>query len=83
MALTGMNDPRVEPWQSFKMVARLQATGTRNPVFLRVSQDTGHGMGTPLSESDRQLADVFTFLFQQLRVKYRPIDSRGGAAPNP
>jgi prolyl oligopeptidase len=83
MALTGMNDPRVEPWQSFKMVARLQATGSRSPVFLRVSRDSGHGIGTSLSEEDRQLADVYTFLFDQLRVKYHPIGTRGGAAPNP
>jgi prolyl oligopeptidase len=83
LALTGMNDPRVEPWQSFKMVARLQASGTRNPVLLRVSRDSGHGIGTSLSEEDQQLADVFTFLFDRLRVKYRPAGDKGGAAPNP
>ncbi len=83
MALTGMNDPRVEPWQSFKMVARLQATGSKKPVLLRVSQDSGHGIGTSLSEEDRQIADVYTFLFDQLRVKYHPVGTKGGAAPNP
>ncbi len=83
IALTGMNDPRVEPWQSFKMVARLEATGSRNPVLLRVSQDTGHGIGTSLSEEDRETADVYTFLFDQLRVKYRPVVARTGASPNP
>ena len=83
MALTGMNDPRVEPWQSFKMVARLQATGSRNPVLLRVSQDSGHGIWTSLSEEDRQTADVYTFLFDQLRVRYHPVGTQGGAPPNP
>jgi prolyl oligopeptidase len=83
LALTGLNDPRVEPWQSFKMVARLQASGTKRPVLLRVSRDTGHGIGTSLSEEDQQLADEYTFLFDQLRATYRPIESDGGAAPSP
>lgn len=70
MATTGRNDPRVEPWQSFKMVARLQATGTANPVLLRVSHKTGHGGGTKLSDRDQQLADAYTFLFTALDVPY-------------
>ncbi|MCZ6611425.1 MAG: prolyl oligopeptidase family serine peptidase, partial [Planctomycetota bacterium] len=74
MATTGMNDPRVEPWQSFKMVARLQATGTANPVLLRVSHKTGHGGGTKLSQRDQQLADAYTFLFTALGVPYTRLD---------
>jgi prolyl oligopeptidase len=34
---TGMNDPRVDPWQMAKMTARLQAgTTSGKPVLLRV-----------------------------------------------
>ncbi len=73
MATTGMNDPRVEPWHSFKMVARLQASGTPNPVLLRVSHSTGHGRGTGLSERDQQLADSYTFLFAALGVEYEQV----------
>ncbi len=73
LATTGMNDPRVEPWQSFKMVAALQASGTPNPVLLRVSHTTGHGGGTGLSERDQQLADSYTFLFASLNLDYRPV----------
>jgi prolyl oligopeptidase len=73
LATTGMNDPRVEPWQSFKMVARLQATGTPNPVLLRVSYTTGHGGGTRLTERDQQLADAYTFLFAALDVPYERV----------
>ena len=83
LALTGLNDPRVEPWQSFKMVARLQATGTKDPVLLRVSADTGHGITTSLSEEDQQRADVYTFLFDRLRARYRPVVPHEGASPNP
>ena len=71
LATTGMNDPRVEPWQSFKMVARLQASGTPNPVLLRVSMGTGHGSGTGLSKRDQELADAYTFLFAALGVEYK------------
>jgi prolyl oligopeptidase len=73
IALTGMNDPRVEPWQSFKMTASLQATGTPKPVLLRVSMGSGHGGGTPLSERDAQRVDVYSFLFQELGLEYRPV----------
>ena len=75
LATTGMNDPRVEPWQSFKMVARLQEAGSPNPVLLRVSHKTGHGGGTGLSERDQQLADSYTFLFAALDVPYRPVET--------
>jgi prolyl oligopeptidase len=70
LATTGMNDPRVEPWQAFKMVAALQASGTPNPVLLRVSKNTGHGSGTGLSQRDQQLADSYTFLFASLGLTY-------------
>jgi prolyl oligopeptidase len=73
LALTGVNDPRVPAWESFKMVARLQGAGSPNPVLMRVSYDSGHGIGTALSERDRQTADAYTFLFDRLGVKYRPV----------
>jgi len=77
LGLTGMNDPRVASWETFKMVARLQATGSRNPILMRVSYDSGHGIGSSLSERDQQTADVMMFLFDQLGVKYRPVKRQG------
>ena len=73
LALTGVNDPRVPAWETYKMVARLQASGSPNPVLMRVSYDSGHGIGTPLSERDRTTADVLLFLFDRLGMKYRPV----------
>jgi len=73
LALTGVNDPRVPAWETFKMVARLQGSGSKNPILMRVSYDSGHGIGTALSERDQQRADVLMFLFDQLGVKYRPV----------
>ncbi len=44
---TGANDPRVDPMQSRKMTARLQAAnGGDNPILLRTNANAGHGAGT-------------------------------------
>lgn len=61
--LTGDNDPRVDPLNSRKMIARLQASGTKHPVLLRTSGNSGHGIGTALSEQIAAEADVLAFLF--------------------
>ena len=67
MLLTGLYDGRVEPHNSLKMAARLQAaTSSGRPVLLRVASDAGHGQGMALSSSIAQEADVETFLFEQL-----------------
>jgi prolyl oligopeptidase len=67
--LTGDNDPRVDPLNSRKMTARLQASGTKRPILLRTSSNSGHGIGTALSEYVAEEADVQAFLFDQLGVK--------------
>jgi prolyl oligopeptidase len=66
---TGVNDPRVSPWQAAKMAARLQAaTSSGKPVLLRVDYDAGHGIGSTKSQRDIELADELSFLFWQLGV---------------
>ncbi|HWV98779.1 MAG TPA: prolyl oligopeptidase family serine peptidase [Candidatus Acidoferrum sp.] len=70
--LTGKNDPRVDPFHSRKMVARLQASGTKQPVLLRTA-DTGHGIGTPLAERIAQTVDTHAFLFQQLGMQVKSV----------
>ncbi len=68
---TGANDPRVDPMNSRKMTARLQAaTASGYPVLLRTSGNVGHGIGSPLSERNAQQADIFAFLLAQLGVTY-------------
>jgi prolyl oligopeptidase len=67
--LTGDNDPRVDPLNSRKMTARLQASGTKHPVLLRTSSNSGHGVGTALSEYLAEQADVQAFLLDQLGVR--------------
>ena len=63
---TGINDPRVEPWQPGKMAARLQqATSSGKPVLLRVDFAAGHGRGTTRAQLDEELADIYAFLLWQ------------------
>ena len=68
--LTGDNDGRVDPMNSRKMTARLQAATHSNlPVLLRTSSGSGHGIGTALNERIAQDVDVFSFLFEELGMK--------------
>ena len=63
---TGINDPRVEPWQSAKMAARLQAaTASGKPVLLRVDYEAGHSIWMAKKLSQEQAADSWTFLLWQ------------------
>jgi prolyl oligopeptidase len=65
---TGINDPRVDPWEMAKMTARLQAaTSSGKPVLLRVDYAGGHGsMGGTEKQIQEQLADEWSFLLWQL-----------------
>lgn len=70
--LTGENDPRVDPMQSRKMTARLQAaTAGDAPILLRTTSDAGHGGGTDLDERIAQTLDIYSFLFANLGIDYR------------
>ena len=71
--VTGDNDHRVNPMQSRKMIARLQAVSSSDrPILLRTSSNAGHGFGTALDERIEESADVSSFLFDQLGVRYTP-----------
>ena len=63
----GINDPRVDPWMSGKMTARLQAATTSGePVLLRIDYDAGHGSGSTREQYLGQLADTWSFLLWKL-----------------
>lgn len=69
---TGENDHRVNPMQSRKMIARLQAADSSgHPILLRTSSSAGHGLiGASVDEAIEQNADVYSFLFDQLGIQY-------------
>jgi prolyl oligopeptidase len=69
--LTGQNDNRVPPHESWKMAARLQAAAAPGrPILLWTAPKSGHDTATP--EALTQIVDVFAFLFHELGVKYQP-----------
>jgi len=81
MITTGMNDPRVVPWEPGKMAARLQAaTASGKPVLLRVDYQGGHGtIGGTKIQAERLFADQWSFLLWQFGVPaYQPLISAPG-----
>lgn len=64
--MTGANDPRVDPFHSRKMTARLQAATKGGVVLLRASEGSGHGGDTPLDDRIEEATDVYSFLFHEL-----------------
>jgi prolyl oligopeptidase len=80
---TGENDHRVNPMQSRKMIARLQAANSSAyPILLRTSASSGHGIGTALDERIEENADVFSFLFDQLGIRFPPAGTNAGRGGN-
>jgi prolyl oligopeptidase len=69
--MTGANDPRVDPMQSRKMTARMQAAGA--DVLLRTSSSSGHGIGSSLAERIEEDVDRYAFLFEALGVGYKKV----------
>ena len=63
MVTTGLNDPRVSPWEPAKVAASLQVAGSKNPVLLRIDEQAGHGIGSTKSQTDKLTADWIAFVF--------------------
>ena len=73
LVTTGLNDPRVASWEPAKFAARLQASGTPNPVLLRIETDGGHGVGSTASQQNALAADTYSFIFWRAGVPdWRP-----------
>jgi prolyl oligopeptidase len=69
--MTGANDPRVEPYNSRKMTARLlAATSSGRPILLRTSANSGHGMGSSLDQRIEEQVDELSFLLNELGVRF-------------
>jgi prolyl oligopeptidase len=76
---TGINDPRVAPWQPGKMAARLQAANTGGrPILLRVDYDAGHGIGSTRTQRDELQADQIAFMLWQMGdTEFQPAGAGG------
>jgi prolyl oligopeptidase len=63
MITTGLNDPRVAPWLPAKFAAALQASGTANPILLRVDADAGHGVASSQAQYNDLFTDMISFMY--------------------
>ncbi len=65
---TGENDPRVDPYNSRKFTAMLQAkTSSGLPIYLIQRAGAGHGMGNDTDQEIENITDFVTFFDQELR----------------
>ena len=69
MLAHGVNDPRVEVWNSTKTAARLLAASkSGKPVLLRLDYASGHGIGSTKAQVLDDRADHFAFVLWQMGV---------------
>jgi len=63
----GINDPRVNPWESGKTAARLQAaTASGKPILMRIDYHAGHGIGSTRTQALQATADKWAFVLWQM-----------------
>ncbi len=69
LVTTADHDDRVFPAHSFKYTAAMQAAQAGDaPVLIRIEVDAGHGAGKPTSKQIQETADVYGFLFKNLKM---------------
>ncbi|HRX29264.1 MAG TPA: prolyl oligopeptidase family serine peptidase [Saprospiraceae bacterium] len=71
LVTTADHDDRVVPAHSFKFIAELQKNqqGT-NPTLIRIETSAGHGAGKPTSKQIEEAADILSFMFFNMNVRY-------------
>ena len=66
----GLNDRRVMPWNSWKMVAKLQATETKKPILLTTLRHKGHNNFSWATFED------LAFMLSQMNVELKRSESK-------
>ena len=70
LVTTADHDDRVVPAHSFKYAATLQEANTGiMPKLIRIDSNAGHGAGKPVSKILDEWTDIYTFIFNNMRVK--------------
>ncbi len=71
LVTTADHDDRVVPAHSFKFIASLQEhQGCNNPTLIRIETKAGHGAGKPTSKIIEEYADIYSFIF--FNMKFTP-----------
>lgn len=68
---TADHDDRVVPAHSFKFAATLQEKYKgKEPMLIRIETKAGHGAGKPTAKQIEEAADIWSFVFQNLGMKW-------------
>lgn len=74
LLITGVNDPRVPPWQSRKFAAALQwATSSDQPILLLTRMHEGHGVTASFSQRVGNTTAALAFFAHELGLKVEPM----------
>jgi prolyl oligopeptidase len=65
LVVTSKEDDRVHPMHSYKLVARLKESNSKN-IYLRVEEGAGHSGHASVSKLINELTDIYSFIFWQL-----------------
>lgn len=67
MLMHGVNDSRVDVWQSLKFASRLaDAQKGQQAVLLRLDYEAGHGSGSSANQANQRTADLQAFMLWQM-----------------
>ena len=65
---TGINDDRVPPFHSYKLVATLQDNSNQtNPIYLKVTEKAGHYGAKDIEGRLQDIADLYGFVLYHLQ----------------
>ena len=78
----GVNDIRVDVWQTLKVGARFAAaTSSGRPVLMRLEYDSGHGQGSTRAQLQQRTADIWAFMLWQFGdPDFQPVAAPADAA---
>lgn len=69
MLMHGVNDSRVDVWQSLKFASRMaDAQKGQQAVLLRLDYEAGHGSGSSANQAHQRTADLQAFMLWQMGV---------------
>ncbi|PRP79913.1 prolyl endopeptidase-like [Planoprotostelium fungivorum] len=76
LLMTADHDDRVVPLHSFKHISELQyqlggEEYQKRPLLIRIEENAGHGAGKPMIKILQEAADMYTFISDQLGLKWR------------
>jgi prolyl oligopeptidase len=80
LLITGVNDPRVAPWQSRKFAAALQdANKSAHPILLLTHMNEGHGVTASFSQRVGNTGAALGFFAEQLGLGPTPAPTTGAS----